>query len=179
MGACHGVVALRVEESVNDDREVALETDIARSSRCRHSIAMISYLALDRQDIASTAVPLARRMARPRSGDEVGLRRCIRYPRAHPTVAIGYPTQYDVHEAWMMTDAGWVTFKWTRNFISGDVLVGDHHAVRGRVQCVCGGVDRTGGFPFLRQEACGSEEWRREGALSRYRLHGGQKGFSI
>ena len=152
--------------------------DATESSRYRRGVVMLTYLALDRPDIASTADALARRMARPRCGDEVGLKRCLRYLRAHPTVIIEYPIQDDTHELYLMTDADWATCKETRKSRSGGVLVRGRHAVawwskshatvalssgEAEYNACAAGLAEQVAFLCLRQETCADENWGREG----------------
>ena len=56
----------------------------------RRSAARLNYLAQDRPDIAFAANFLARSMAHPRVGDEVRMKRVIRYIKAHPPLPLEF-----------------------------------------------------------------------------------------
>ena len=54
------------------------------ATKYRRGVARINYLAQDRPDLAVAANLLARSMAHPKVGDEIKLKRVIRYLKSHP-----------------------------------------------------------------------------------------------
>ena len=57
----------------------------------RSCAAILNYLALDRADLQYTAKELMRRLAEPRTGDELRLKRVVRYLRGKTRVVLRFP----------------------------------------------------------------------------------------
>ena len=93
----------------------------------RRAVARVNYLAQDRADLCFVANLMSRTMARPRIGDEVRLKRVIRYLKGHPSCVIvhvwqGYPTAVTA-----TADSDWAGCRITRRSVSGIVVtVGGH-----------------------------------------------------
>ena len=56
----------------------------------RRCAARINYMALDRPDLGFAANLLSRHMAKPRLGDEVALKKVVRYLVSHPVCELVY-----------------------------------------------------------------------------------------
>ena len=90
-GAVQACGDARGEEAVS--AEVQEERYPEDATRYRRAAARITYMAQDRADLAFAAKELAKNMARPRKGDEVKVKRVIRYLRAKPRAYVEYPWQ--------------------------------------------------------------------------------------
>ena len=115
-------------ELLSEDR-TPMTTSEAR--RYRSVAAKINYLSQDRPDLGPTSCGLARHMACPREGDEVRLKRALRYLRGHPIMDIVYGWQLseDAQQVKLWTDSDWATCKLTRKSCSGGVLMLGWHLV--------------------------------------------------
>ena len=71
----------------------------------RRSAARLNYLAQDRPDIALAANFLARSMAHPRVGDEVRVKRVIRYLEAHPRCRLNFVYQEMPKQVTVLSDS--------------------------------------------------------------------------
>ena len=80
----------------DSDEEEELKADRARSTR--RAIARINYMAQDRPDLGFAANMLSRQMARPRKGDELLLKRVVRYLVSHPKCELLYRWQVQPEE---------------------------------------------------------------------------------
>ena len=84
---CNGVSTLvATTEQCEEDKVNMQDFD---ATTYRMSAARLNYLAQDRPDIAFAANFLARSMAHPRVGDEVRMKRVIRYLKAHLHCRLG------------------------------------------------------------------------------------------
>ena len=86
-------------------------------------------MSQDRIDLAFAAKALAMRMARPCKGDEIPLKRCIKYLKSRPRGAYVYgwqekPSQLDIY-----TDSDWAAEKVTRRSTSGGVIMQGRHLI--------------------------------------------------
>ena len=114
------------KEGVVDTRE---PMDDAEARRFRASAARLNYLAQDRPDLAVASCLVARSMSNPKRGDEVKLKRAIRYLRQHPVVNILYPWQERNDELTLLTDSDWASCKTSRRSCSGGVIMRGQHLI--------------------------------------------------
>ena len=114
------------KEGVMDTRE---PMDVADARRFRASAARLNYLAQDRPDLAVASCLVARAMSNPKRGDEVKLKRAIRYLRQHPVVSVLYPWQDKNDELTLVTDSDWASCKTSRRSCSGGVIMRGRHLI--------------------------------------------------
>lgn len=62
-----------------------------QASKVRRGIAILSYVAQDKPDLAVMGRALSQRMANPTTGTEVCLNRTIRYLSSHPRGILRFP----------------------------------------------------------------------------------------
>lgn len=86
-------------------------------------------LTHDRADIAVAASPLAPSMVRPGSGDEVRLKRVLRYHRSHPGCTTHFPPQALRTQATVLTDSAWAGDVGTRSSAPGYMACFGTHLV--------------------------------------------------
>ena len=111
-------------ESGNDERPLMEPLDARKFRACA---ARLNYLAQDRPDLVVASCLVARSMAAPRVGDEVKLKRAIRYLKLHPVVSIQYQWQPETSNITLMTDSDWASCKATRRSCSGGVVMRGSH----------------------------------------------------
>ena len=104
-----------------------LHMESADASLYRRSVARLNYLALDRPDIAVAVNRLARTMSSPRIGNEVALKRVLRYLQGVPVCRLTFPMQHLSLRLVGLSDSDWAGCKVTRKSTSGNaVLLGAH-----------------------------------------------------
>ena len=86
-----GVKANKPDEKAGENEIVPMTPEEA--TKFRRGVARIVYLAQDRVDMAFCSKELAKKMARPSVGDEVALKRAIRYLKSKPRALYEYPWQ--------------------------------------------------------------------------------------
>ena len=109
--------------------EVQKELTSEDATRYRRAAARITYMAQDRADLASAAKELAKNMARPRKGDEVEVKRVIRYLRAKPRAYVEYPWQDRPIHLNVYTDSDWAGDVASRRSTSGGAAQMGRHTV--------------------------------------------------
>ncbi len=97
--------------------------------RYRRAVARLSYLAQDRPDLGFAANLMARTMANPRQGDEVKVKRALRYLQGHPICRLQYHFQDEPKTLTTMTDSDWAGDVSTRRSTSGVMVVHGSHLV--------------------------------------------------
>ena len=101
--------------------------ETADASLYRRSVARLNYLALDRPDIAVAVNRLARTMSSPRLGNEVALKRVLRYLQGAPVCRLTFSMQHLSSRLVGLSDSDWAGCKATRKSTSGNaVLLGAH-----------------------------------------------------
>jgi hypothetical protein len=113
--------------SVEKDLAGDVEMESKEATRYRRAVARVNYLAQDRPDLAVAASLLSRSMARPMVGDEVRLKRTLRYLKSHPTCRLEYKWQEAPQSVTLLTDSDWAGDVQTRRSTSGVVIsMGKH-----------------------------------------------------
>ena len=103
------------------------EMAAADATKFRRGVARVVYLAQDRMDLGFASKELAKRMARPRIGDEMGLKRVIRYLLGRPRCVYRYNWQPVPEALKIFTDSDWAGDVESRKSTSGGVvMIGDH-----------------------------------------------------
>jgi hypothetical protein len=90
----------------------------------------VNYLAQDRPDLAVAASLLSRSMAKPMVGDEVRLKRTLRYLKSHPTCRLEYKWQEAPTAITLLTDSDWAGDVQTRRSTSGVVIQMGRHLLQ-------------------------------------------------
>ena len=102
-----------------------LEGDAA--TKHRGLVALLNYIAQDRGDLAFSTKELSQTMARPRVGDDQGVKRAARYLRRFPVSSLMYNWQAQPSKLVVYTDADWGGCVRTRRSTSGGLILhGDH-----------------------------------------------------
>lgn len=110
-----------------EDRELM---GVQEARRHRGSCARLNYLAQDRPDLAATACCLAKTMATPRQGDELIMKRAVRYLNGHRRGAFLFEQQGDGQELQLWSDSDWATCRTTRRSQSGGALLHGCHVIK-------------------------------------------------
>ena len=92
------------------------------AGRYRRAAAQINYLSLDNPYIAFAAKELSRKMSRPEVGDEVRVKRVVRYLIGSPAAVYRYPWQEPGLGIQTFTDSDWAGCTRTRRSTSGGAL---------------------------------------------------------
>ena len=103
----------------------------AESSRFRRGAAKINYLSQDRVDLAFASKEISRHMANPKIGDEILVKRVVRYLKQYPRLVVKYPWQEDRSEVIVFTDSDWGGCVKARRSTSGGVLMRGGHLIIG------------------------------------------------
>ena len=93
----------------------------------RSLAARVNYVAADRPDLSLAACVLASRMAVPRGGDLLLVKRVVRYMRAFPDLVMTYAWQEDGPAVRGTTDTDWATGPATRVSKSGGTITCGTH----------------------------------------------------
>ena len=105
------------------------EMSPAEATRYRRAAARVTYMAQDRPDLAFAAKELAKNMARPKCGDEVEVKRVIRYLRGRPRGHLSYPWQERNMYLNVFTDSDWAGDVVSRRSTSGGLVQIGRHTV--------------------------------------------------
>ena len=104
-----------------------LPMESTEASLYRRSVARLNYLALDRPDISVAVNKLARTMSNPRVGNEVALKRVLRYLQGAPICRMTFLMQQACSRLVGLSDGDWAGCKVVRKSTSGNaVLIGTH-----------------------------------------------------
>ena len=122
-------VAVADREQQQQQKQEPQQMEQFEAKQYRRAVARLSYLAQDRPDIAFTANLLARSMAAPRQGDEVRVKRVLRYLQGHPTCRISYDYQDPPTNVTTMTDSDWAGDLTTRRSTTGTMIAHGGHLV--------------------------------------------------
>lgn len=115
-----------VKHEVDPD---ALEMNKMDATRYRRAAARVTYMAQDRPDLCFAARALAGRMASPRVGDELGIKRVLRYLQKAPVALITYEAQEVDDVLRGFSDSDWAGDPHSRRSTSGGVVFRGLHAV--------------------------------------------------
>ena len=107
----------------------AKEMSPQEATRFRRAVARLSYMAQDRGDLSYAASHLASYMARPRDGDELGVKRVLRYLVGKPRCILLFPFQDRGHGITVFTDSDWANDPDSRRSTSGGVVTRGTHTI--------------------------------------------------
>jgi hypothetical protein len=116
--------------SVEKDLAGDVEMESTEATRYRRGVARVNYLAQDHPDLAVAASLLSRSMAKPMVGDEVRLKRTLRYLKSHPTCRLEYKWQEAPTAITLLTDSDWAGDVQTRRSTSGVVIQMGRHLLQ-------------------------------------------------
>ena len=103
------------------------EMESEDAKKCRRAVAIVNFMAQDRPDLAVTANVLSRSMARPREGQELGIKRAIRYLNGAPRLCYKFGWQEVPEMVDVLTDSDWAGDVLSRRSTSrGTLLFGNH-----------------------------------------------------
>ena len=103
------------------------------AKKYRRAAARINYLSQDRPDLNVASLVLAMHMSKPMKGDEVLVKRVLRYLKGSTRSAYECPYVEDLGKLVLYTDSDWGGCKDTRRSTSGGVLLhGTHLMATGR-----------------------------------------------
>ena len=97
------------------------------AAKYRRTAAKLNHLALDHPLIAFASKEACRSMSSPRQGEEVKLKRIMRFLRKRPTTTYLYEWQDHPEEVTGYTDSDWAGCKLTRRSTSGGVSLHGPH----------------------------------------------------
>ena len=106
-------------DAINDTRA---DMDPTSARYYRSTAAKVNFLAGDRPDLVTASCLLARSMARPRVGDEVKLKRVLRYLRGQPVAPLLFRWQDADETLSLFTDSDWANCRSSRRSCSGGVI---------------------------------------------------------
>ena len=95
----------------------------------RRATARLSYMSQDRADLTFAASALASRMSDPRVGDEVAIKRAIRYLLHRPSCILHYNVQDCPGSIAVYVDSDWANDPVTRRSMSGGVVTRGSHTL--------------------------------------------------
>ena len=99
------------------------------AKKYRRAAARINYLSQDRPDLNVAGRVLAMHMAKPMIGDDVLVKRVLRYLKGNPRSVYEYSYTTDPGALVLYTDSDWGGCKKTRRSTSGGVLFHGPHLV--------------------------------------------------
>jgi hypothetical protein len=105
--------------SITDPPLEAKEMTSANATLYRRAAARINYVALDRPDLSFASRVASSHMSCPKEGDDLLIKRIIRYLKGKPRVAIRYKFQEESEGITVFTDSDWAGDQTTRKSTSG------------------------------------------------------------
>ena len=97
------------------------------AQRYRRAVARVNYMSQDRYDLSSASKCMSQSMANPRVGDEMLIKRVIRYLRKYPRCINHMPFQDSGNPLRIMVDSDWAGDINNRRSTSGGlILLGKH-----------------------------------------------------
>ena len=114
------------QDDENDQREEMQSTD---ATAYRRGVAKINFMCQDRMDMGFASKELSKGMAKPRVGDEVGLKRAIRYLKGAEGCVSVFAWQDPVDVLEVYTDSDWAGCRRTRKSTSGGIMLMGTHVI--------------------------------------------------
>jgi hypothetical protein len=109
------------------DEEVPMEKEDA--IMYRSGAAKMNYASFDNPKIAYAAKEVSRSMANPMKGDEIKLKRVLRYLRSNPTCESEFKWQEMPDTIDGLSDSDWAGCKKTRRSTSGGIVLHGLHLI--------------------------------------------------
>ena len=108
-----------IDEYDVSSHEIAEFMSKEEAAKCRRTAAKLNYLSLDNPMIAFASKEASRSMSSPKQGEEIKLKRILRFLRKRPTTTYRYEWQDHPGELAGYTDSDWAGCTLTRRFTSG------------------------------------------------------------
>jgi hypothetical protein len=127
-----GMVDCRgVETPVARDGEekdvIEVKLSDSECTRYRRGAARVNYISQDRPDLSTASRRLAQGMSVPSAGDELRLKRVLRYLKTHPRCVSKFAWQDKPSYLTLLVDSDWAGCKTSRKSCSGgSILYGSH-----------------------------------------------------
>ena len=100
------------------------------ATKYRAGAARLNYLAQDRPDLAVVSCVAAARMANPKIGDDMILKKVARYLKTYPDAKTEYHWQQAENMSLtLVTDSDWATCTATRKSRSGGAIFRGQHCI--------------------------------------------------
>ena len=123
------MLLMRSPKDDDDPREERLPMSSQDTTLFRRAAARINYVALGRPDLSFSSRVAAGRMSRALEGDDVLIKRVIRYLKGKPRVSLFYGFQEPHPDLVVMTDSDWGGDKVTRRSTSRGVVLNSMHTI--------------------------------------------------
>jgi hypothetical protein len=124
-----GAIDCQSESTYEETDDPRKPMDSNDAWKFRRGAARVNYMAQDRVDLAVAAQRLSQCMARPCEGDELALKRVIRYLKGHPSCSMLFAYQGDKAPMTIMTDSDWAGDAATRKSTSGGIIRINSHII--------------------------------------------------
>ena len=108
-----------IDEYDVSSHEIAEFMSKEEAAKCRRTAAKLNYLSLDNPMIAFASKEASRSMSSPKQGEEIKLKRILRFLRKRPTTTYRYEWQDHPGELAGYTDSDWAGCTLTRRSTSG------------------------------------------------------------
>jgi hypothetical protein len=129
MDTCSAVSTPYVKPTQVLEAELAKELNPKEATLFRRAAARVNYVALDRPDLSFASRIAASKMSTPREGDDLIIKRIIRYLQGRPRMAIHYGFQESGQGIVVLTDSDWAGCLETRRSTSGGVVRHGEHTI--------------------------------------------------
>ena len=107
--------------------EIAEFMSKEEAAKCRRTAAKLNYLSLDNPMIAFASKEASRSMSSHKQGEEIKLKRILRFLRKRPTTTYRYEWQDHPGELTGSSDSDWAGCKLTRRCTSARVIMHGSH----------------------------------------------------
>ena len=129
MSTSNGLETLgMIDEYDVSSHEIAEIMSKEEVAKYRRTAAKLNYFSLDNPMIAFAPKEASRPMSSPERGEEIKLKRILRFLRKRPTTTFRYEWQDHPEELTGCTDSDWAGSKFTRRSTGGWGGGGGHHA---------------------------------------------------
>ena len=114
---------------VGDHQSSEVDMSTVDAKKYRRAAARINYLGQDRPDLNVVGRVLAMHMANPKVGDEVLIKRVLRYLKGSPRSVYEFPCVDDLGNLVLYADSDWGGLKKCRRSTIGGVLMHGTHLI--------------------------------------------------
>ena len=122
MQTCSAVSTPYVKPTQAPEASASKDLPAKDATLYRRAAARVKYIALDRPDLSFASRVAASRMSSPKEGDDMLIKRIVRYLQGKPRVAIHYGFQDPGQDVIVLTDSDWAGCVETRRSTSGGVV---------------------------------------------------------
>ena len=119
MDNCKPIATPYVKPAQVFETSVPNELPPKEATLFRRAAARVNYVALDRPDLSFASRVASSHMSCPKEGDDLLIKRIIRYLKGKPRVAIRYKFQEESEGITVFTDSDWAGDQTTRKSTSG------------------------------------------------------------